>query len=185
MSTDSPSPLQDLVDRLRSNDAQARNDLFMRTYERLRGLARQILHQDFPTLRNAHEATSVANQAALRLWSALEQVQPATVEDFFGLAAVQIRRVLLDLARKQRPAALAPDSVAEAATETLDPARLAVWTEFHEGVDRLPSDERAVIHLCWYLGLTQREAAALLGIHEREVSRRWIRAIRKLPALAP
>jgi RNA polymerase sigma factor (sigma-70 family) len=177
--------LQDLIDRLRRGESGARNDLLALSYERLRGLARQILRQDFPALRQAHESTSVAHQAALRLWRALEQVQPAGVAEFFGLAGLQVRRVLLDLARKPRAADLGTDAGAEAANETLDPARLAVWTEFHDGVDRLPADEREVFHLCWYLGLTQKEAAALLGLSPKDVSLRWIRAIRKLPPLVP
>jgi RNA polymerase sigma factor (sigma-70 family) len=183
MSDEATARFQGLIDRLQRGDAAARNELIALAYERLRGLARKIMRQDFPPLGKDHDATSVAHQAAARLLKALEEVQPATVADFFGFAALQVRRVLLDLARKSGRAEAGP--APEAADDSLDPARLAVWTEFHSAVDALPEEERQVIELCWYLGRTQTDAATLLGIHPKEVSRRWIRAVRKLPAFAP
>jgi RNA polymerase sigma-70 factor (ECF subfamily) len=62
-----------------------------------------------------------------------------------------------------------------------DPERIAKWTEFHERVDELPEEERAVVNLCFYFNLTQAEAARRLGVHPRQVSRLWASAIRKLP----
>ena len=65
---------------------------------------------------------------------------------------------------------------AEASDLTHEPSRLAVWTEFHRQVADLPEEDREVFDLLWYQGLTQAEAAAVLGISERTVSRRWISA---------
>jgi DNA-directed RNA polymerase specialized sigma24 family protein len=42
-----------------------------------------------------------------------------------------------------------------------------------------------VVDLHFYKGLTQAQTARLLGLHEKEVSRRWLRAARQLPAWAP
>jgi RNA polymerase sigma factor (sigma-70 family) len=184
MSDESTPGFQSLIQRLQRGDPDARNDLIALAYDRLRGLARKILHQDFPSLRRAHDATSVAHQAADRLLKALEQVQPANVAEFLGFAALQVRRVLLDLSRKSGRPEAGAGSVPEAVDDTLDPVRLAIWTELQEQMEKLP-EERKVIELCWHLGLTQAEAATLLEIHPKEVSRRWIRAIRKLPPFIP
>ena len=50
------------------------------------------------------------------------------------------------------------------------------WTEFHEAAARLPDDLRAVFDLLWYHGLTQAEAAALLGVAVPTVKLRWMKA---------
>src|SRR5690348_18406961 len=68
---------------------------------------------------------------------------------------------------------------------TLDPAQLAQWSEFHQKVRELPDEEREVVDLYWYQGLTQAETAHVLGIHEKAVSRRWLRARLKLVEWLP
>ncbi len=57
-----------------------------------------------------------------------------------------------------------------------DPGNLAAWAEFHAQVERLPDEEREVFDLIWYQELPQSEAAALLGVSERTVKRRWASA---------
>ena len=54
-----------------------------------------------------------------------------------------------------------------------EPSTLTAWTEFHEKVQRLPEAEREVFDLLWYQGLTQPEAAAMLGVTDRTVKNRW------------
>ena len=66
-----------------------------------------------------------------------------------------------------------------------DPSHLAQWSEFHEKVRGLPDDEREVVDLYWYQGLTQAETARVLGVHEKVVSRRWLRARLKLSEWLP
>jgi DNA-directed RNA polymerase specialized sigma24 family protein len=90
----------------------------------------------------------------LRLLQTLQTTQPCTVADFFRLAAHKIRQVLLDLADRQRKLAngeaFADGSVTQAnevGQNTYDPGKLAVWTDFHEHVERLADDERAVFEM--------------------------------------
>src|SRR5579872_4866649 len=184
MNDESALLLQSLIDRLKRGDSGARNELITRAYDRLRALACKIL-QDFPNMRGAHDPTSLANQGIVRLMPALEEIQPASVPEFFGFAALQIRRVLLNLARKPGHAGPCDGEPFEPADQTGDPVKLAACAEFHELVNQLPKEEREVIDACFYMGLTQAEAAVLLGIHPKEVSRRWIRAIRCLPPFEP
>ncbi len=182
--------LQALLDRLREGDEAARDALLERAYERLRRLASTIFRYSFPGLQARHELDSVVNDAWLRLRQALATVHPPTVEDFFRLAAHKIRHVLLDLAerqsrlRRREPQAPADDSAPSSAREpsesTYDPARLALWTEFHRRVEGLADDERAVFEMHYYLGLTQAEIARLRGLEPKKVSRLWIAATDKL-----
>src|SRR5271169_3282825 len=87
------------IDRLRSGDRSARDELLGHASERLTRLTRKML-RDFPGVKRWEQTDDVLQNAALRLCRALGEVQPATVADFFRLAAAQIRRELLDLARR-------------------------------------------------------------------------------------
>jgi hypothetical protein len=80
----------------------------------------------------------VANQGAVRLLKALEEVKPANDADFFGFAALQVRRVLLDLARKSGCAEAGCQPEFEGADGPYVPAKLAACTEFQTAVDNLP-----------------------------------------------
>jgi RNA polymerase sigma-70 factor (ECF subfamily) len=198
MNGDQSTHLQELLDRLRQGDDAARQELVGCAYERLRLLARKIFHGDFPRLKNLHETDSFLHEAVVRLLQALQQVQPPTVADFFTFAAAQVRRVLVDTARREdrRGRAAGHGGVIQATSsqdlcrdELADtahgPATLAVWAEFHQKVEELPREERDVVDLHWYQGLTQAETARLLGVHEKVVSRRWISARLKLADWVP
>src|SRR5262249_22269004 len=94
------------------------------------------------------------------------QLQPAGTRDFFNLAAVHIRRELLDLARHyaRRPPAGPEPAGAEPAAETDSAARLELWCRFHEAVAALPPEEREVLGLVFYHGYSQGQVSELLGM---------------------
>lgn len=180
--------LQRVIDRLGQGDEAARRLLLERACERLRRLAAHLLHQSFPGLAQRHEVDSIVHESWLRLFQALEKVRPPTVADFFRLAAHKIRQVLLDLVARQRRlsaaavpfAADADGSTRDPGSRTLDPARLAIWSEFHQGVAELPDAQKAVFELHYYLELPQAEIARLLNLHPRKVSYLWVAATEEL-----
>jgi RNA polymerase sigma factor (sigma-70 family) len=190
MSGDTTAELEELILRLRAGDPAARQELINRVYPRLRRLAGKLLGESFPRLkgRPAWQSTSdVANEASLRLYQALAEVQPATVQDFFRLAACRVRWILLDLARKpalpldQGPPPEGPDLPGPAGAPDSDVApRSAAWVRLHEQVEQLPAEERAVVDLLFYAALTEAEAAEVLRVSARTVRRRWLRAKLKL-----
>ncbi|MCI0683038.1 MAG: sigma-70 family RNA polymerase sigma factor [Gemmataceae bacterium] len=181
------------LDRLRQGDAAARRELLDRACHRLRQLVRTML-ADFPDLRRWEGSDDVLQEALLRLCRALDEVAPASARDFFRLAAHHIRWELLDLARHyfgphgpaagRRPddAGVGQALAAAAAPSSCEPERLEMWTAFHEQVAALPDEERAIVDLLWYQGLTQAEAAAVLEISERTLKRRWQAARLRLHA---
>jgi RNA polymerase sigma-70 factor (ECF subfamily) len=188
--TPSTTQIQLRLDRLRASDESARAELLNITYERLRRLARKMLRR-YPGVHRWEETDDVLQRAAMRLDRALNKVKPATVLSFINLAAVAMRHELIDLARHyygpqgmgrhhasgsgsggsgRSPGSLDPG------TDTDDPVNLEKWTEFHEKIGALPDEEREVFDLLLYQGLSQAEAAALLGVSERVVKYRWRRA---------
>jgi RNA polymerase sigma-70 factor (ECF subfamily) len=110
-------------------------------------------------------------------------VRPESVHDFLRLAAQRMRWLLLDLARRADrseerrredpgPAAAEPDSSTKSLPETL--------SALYRQIEGLPEKEREVVDLLYFHGLSQAEAAALLGVAERTVRRLWTAAKVKL-----
>jgi len=178
--SDSPAGTVQLQALLDQGDDQAYAELLTLAAARLQKLARKMLW-DFPRLRRWEETDDVFQTAALKLHRSLSEVRPETVKDFLGLAATQIRRTLIDLARHHygpegQGANHESGTHYERTGKTDAPETLAAWAEFHEQVEQLPEPEREVFQLLWYSGVLQREAAELLGISERTVLRRYYRA---------
>jgi RNA polymerase sigma-70 factor (ECF subfamily) len=183
---DDSTAIRQALEALQRGEPEARAALLERSLERLTRLTRKML-RDFPGVRRWEQTDDVLQNAALRLHRALAAVQPPTVRDYFRLAAAQLRRELLDLARHYSgPYGLGAHhaSIADASTPgegvpepsggaTLDPGRLALWTEFHQQAEALPDEDREVFDLLFYQGFSQTEAAALLEVSERTIKRRW------------
>jgi RNA polymerase sigma-70 factor (ECF subfamily) len=179
------------LDRLRAGDETARGELVKIACERLSRLARRML-RSYPAVRRWEQTDDVLQNAALRLCRSLESVRPESVRSFINLAAVQIRRELIDLARRyggprgpgRHQAGQDPSDGSggppDPGTDTDDPSRLADWTEFHNQVAGLPAEEKEIFDLLWYQGLSRAEVAALLGVTERVVRYRWRAARLKL-----
>lgn len=186
--TDRTAELQHCLERLQAGDEAARQELLTRACERLQRLTRKMLRGD-SRVKRWEQTDDVFQNSALRLYRALQDVHPQTVQEFFRLAAVQIRRELIDLARHYYgPEGLGAHSLtnhgqtdgdgtshgaAEPDDLTHELTRLAMWQEFHQQVETMPDDEREVFDLLWYQDLTEAEAAELLDVSVRTIHRRW------------
>ena len=186
--SDDSTALQGLIDRLQQGDRQAKELLLERAYDRLGRLANRILSGSFPAVRARHDVHSVVHETWLRLLQTLDKTQPPTVADFFRLAAHKIRQVLLDLADREHKLASreafglggTSSDNADMGQNTYDPGKLAMWTDFHQRVERLAEDERAVFEMHYYLDIPQSDIAGVLKLHPRKVSYLWVAATEKL-----
>ncbi len=179
-----------LLARLRSGDEQARNQLISHCCARLRRLASRML-KEYPGVRRWEQTDDVLQNASIRLYRALETERPESSLHFQRLASLQIRRELIDMARhyagpQGHGANYHTDGAGRAADDPGgplcrqidpcgEPSSVAEWKEFLKRVASLPEDEREVFDLLWVQGLTQEEAAELLGISIRTVRRIWQR----------
>jgi RNA polymerase sigma factor (sigma-70 family) len=194
LSVSAPTPhttqLHHWIARMRAGNLSARDELLRCVCGRLERLARRLL-QRFPAVSRWVEAEDVPQNALLR---ALESVRPASMRDFFGLAAEQMRGELLGMVRhfygpqgdgahhdsvggqddSHNPGNEPPDQVEE-------PGDLERWSRFHE-MARLPAEEREVVSLVFYRGWQQAAVAELLQISVRTVRRRWESALVTLHA---
>ena len=175
--------LHDWFQRMHAGDAAAAEELLRAAGDRLERLAHRML-RDFPNVRRCADTGDVYQESILRLLRSLEQLDsaPGSVREFLGLAATHIRRELLDLARrcgavKRRAEVALPTSDTSgrleppAAEENAD--ELERWQRFHEEVEKLPVEEREVVGLRFYHGWAEADIAALFGVTERTVRRRW------------
>jgi RNA polymerase sigma factor (sigma-70 family) len=179
--------VQRCLDRMRGGDAAARSELLNAAGERLTRLARKMFHAE-GRLRRWEDTGDVVQYAMLRLLRRLQNVTPGTTREFFRLAAGEIRRELIDLSRHyfgphgpgtnhDSDAGLGASPEPTPAIDPPDreqgPSDLAEWGEFHERAGALPEEERDVFDLVWYQGLSYVEAAEVLGVSARTVTRRW------------
>jgi RNA polymerase sigma-70 factor (ECF subfamily) len=178
MSSNTTTELQKWLDLLQEGQDQGRVKLIDHACERLRKLTRRML-RGYLLVRKFEQTDDVLQNSMLRLFKALADMTPENLRHFFNLAAQQIRRELLDLA-KHHARHEKTGTEAEGTSPDDEPSTLAQWTEFHETVETLPDDEREVFSLLWYEELTQAEAAEVLGISTRTVIRRWQAARIKL-----
>ena len=184
---DGDKRLDACLKRLSFGDLRARDELITVACGRMRGIAHRML-RTFPSVRRWDETDDIVQNAAMRLYRALAEVRPLDARGFTGLAAVQIRRELLDLARKhagpesyaanhetnyQRAEGEYRAKVDDAPEPAGMPDTLDRWTRLHEAAESLPEDERELFHMVWYLGLTQEEISGLLDCSTRTVKRRW------------
>jgi RNA polymerase sigma-70 factor (ECF subfamily) len=186
--------LRGLVDRLQAGDPAAGEELLNRIAARMEGLARRMLRR-YPGVRRYEQTADVVQGATLRLLRALRQVRPDTTRAFFGLAAEQVRRELIDLARHyfgprgwganhdsnaRFQESSGQEEACAPAAPVDPPEELERWTAFHEAVAHLPAEEREVFGLKFYHGWEQKEIGELLEKDERTVRRKWRRACLRL-----
>ncbi len=149
----------------------------------LRRLAWQLIFE-YPVVQRWEEPDDVVQEALMRLYRALQQVDIQSKLHFHRLAALQIRRTLIDMARRHSsPSSMAANhGTGDAAREALELSdaepfesglELCEWTEFHEMVGRLADEHRELFDLFWYAQLSTDEVARLFGVSSRTVQRRW------------
>jgi RNA polymerase sigma factor (sigma-70 family) len=180
--------LQGCLNRWRAGELAAREELLRHSQARLRELTARMLSRA-PAVRRWEDTDDVLQEVLLRLDQTLGRIEVVSVRDYLCLAATNLRRVLVDLIRHYNgPHGLGAHHVSpppgscgepgrapvETAADSGDaPASIAQWSEFHEKAAALPDAEREVFDLLYYHGLTQDEAAELLGISLSTVKRRW------------
>jgi RNA polymerase sigma-70 factor (ECF subfamily) len=186
--------LQHCVARWQAGDSAAAGELLRAVGDRLEHLARKML-RGFPVVRASADTGDVLQGSLLRLLNTLRRFQPESTRHFFNLAAMHIRRELLDLARRFGAKGFARPLAADSASDSHDggpvqgaaaPAEdddFELWCRFHEAVDRLPTAEREVVALVFYHGWAQAQVAELLQVDERTVRRRWQAACLRLNRL--
>ena len=186
---DTTAQLTACLARLAAGDVAARDQVIEVCSERLRALTHRMVRR-YPGVRRYDDTDDVFQGAVMRLHRALGQMALGgeSPRSLMALAATQIHRELIDLARRYA----APSSFAanhgtnvmrgsdseryfvDEAAATEEP--LERWEQFHQVVQKLPPEQKEVFHLVWYLGADQKTIAGFLDCSERTVKNYWRQA---------
>ena len=146
-----------LMGGIRARDQGSFLALYRRHAGRVNGFALRLLG-------SADDAEEVVEEVFMQAWQQAASYEPgrsAPLAWIFMIARSRIIDRLRRRHRQERPLTWTPEPVG-------DPQELA-WSRIaaasvRSALERLPAEHREVIDACYYLGLSQSEAADALGL---------------------
>jgi RNA polymerase sigma-70 factor, ECF subfamily len=163
-----------LLAEARKGDRAAEDQLLPLVYQELRRVARAYMRRERPN--HTLQATALVHEAYIKLLP--QRVNWESRSHFFGIAAQQMRRILVDYARQRKAAkrdlAEKPLSLDEALVMAHEePAQIVA---LHEALDQFAREharQARVVELRFFGGRTEDEIAQTLGISVETVKRDW------------
>lgn len=175
MDTKSQGSVTLLLRQLQRGDQDARSELLDVVYVRLKRMASGYMRNE--RVDHTLQTTGLVHEAYLRLVEQ-ENLTWQNREHFFGIAGRSMRRILIDYARNR----LAQKRGGGVQMLPLDEelvyskGRAAQLVALDDVLDALEQhDEKLahLVHLKFFVGLTNDEIAEVTDMSERTVKRRW------------
>ena len=167
-----------ILEAAQQGDPTAADQLLPLVYEELRRLAAHKMANEAAS--QTLQPTALVHEAWLRLVGDENQKWDGRAH-FFGAAAEAMRRILIDRARRKRAARHGGGQQrvdileVDLASPTGDDQLLAV----NEALDKLAGQDKVeaeLVKLRYFVGLTNEEAADVLGISPRTAKYYWTHA---------
>ncbi len=173
--TDSASQVTHLLGRASRGDGAAVEELLPLVYDQLRARAQKEMAAERPD--HTLQPTALVHEAYLRLVGNQELSWQSRAH-FYVAAAEAMRRILIEHARKRGRIKRGGDRkrVPLDVVDLAERADVEEIVSLDDAVRRLEErDRRAadVVRLRFYVGLSEAEAAAALGVTSRTVRRDW------------
>jgi RNA polymerase sigma-70 factor (ECF subfamily) len=163
-----------LLGQLGRGQKEAINELLPLVYDELHRLARSYFRRE----RGEHtlQPTALVHEAYLRLVD-----QRASLESrghFMAVAATQMRRILLDYARKHRAARRGGDGQKVMLEDTMaiseqQPVDMILLDAALRKLEALDNGQAQMIELRFFGGLSIEETAEVMGVSPATVKRSW------------
>jgi RNA polymerase sigma factor (TIGR02999 family) len=171
----SMSEVTRILNAVEHGDAKAAHDLLTLVYDELRRVAAHKMAHEAPG--HTLQPTALVHEAWLHLGGDRQQTWQNRAH-FFGAAAEAMRRILVDRAREKKALKRGGDleRVDLDAIELPSPMPDDELLALDEALNRLATvDTRAaeMVKLCFFVGLTQQEAARELGVSLATAERIW------------
>jgi RNA polymerase sigma factor (TIGR02999 family) len=160
-----------LLGRVRDGDERARDELFPLVYRDLEQIAQAYVLRPGATL----EPRGLVHELYLRLVGA--NVDARDRKHFFAIAALAMRQILVDRARRRRSDKRGGDAVRVTLSGLRDSGDgdgdvLAVGQAL-EKLEKLDARQARIVELRCLVGLTVAETAEALDVSERTVHADW------------
>lgn len=165
-----------IVSRLESGDPAASRELLPLVYDELRSLAAARLQREMPG--QTLQATALVHEAYLRLTGSGELQSWNSRGHFFAAAAECMRRILVERARQKQSIKCGggwkrvemPDVAYSEETSAID---LIALDEALQKLQRRDPRKAELVKLRFFAGLTNQEAAKVLGISMSTADNDW------------
>lgn len=172
----SMSDVTQILQAIEHGDAKAANELLPLVYHELRRLAAHKMAGEAPG--HTLQPTALVHEAYLRLVGPNQTQQWDGRGHFFAAAAEAMRRILVESARRKKRLKHGGELERVNADEVELPLPMPddELLALDEALDRLATvDARAaqVVKLCYFVGLTQEQAAKELGVSLATAERLW------------
>lgn len=166
-----------LLNAAQLGDQDARDTTILVVYRELYRIASNLIRQE----RKNHtlQPTALVNEAYLRLFEGLP-IELQNRGQFYRIAATQMRRILVDHARKRNAQKRGGGEPAENINSEIHGEKGSLTLEDLISLDealtdfmRLYSRAGSVVELRYFCGMTELQAAEILGISVSTVKREW------------
>jgi len=165
-----PGEISALLAQMRDGDPSAREAMLPIVYGDLEAIARGYVRGGDPSL----EPQGLVHELYLRLAPA--PIEARDRKHFFAVAALAMRQILTDRARKRGSQKRGGDAVRVTLSELGDGRQLVDLIAIEDALRRLeelsPRQAR-IVELRCLVGLTVEETAEVLGLSERTVHAEW------------
>ena len=173
----SPKPVSELLANWQAGDQAALRSLVPLVYDELRLLAHRYLQKQRP--EHTLQSTALVHEAYLRL-AKQKNVHFENRNQFFALAALIMRQILVDYARN-REAAKRDGGCKVTLDDSLSLLRgrsveLVALDDALNDLARLDAQQCQIVELRFFGGLSIEETAEVLGISPATVKRHWTTA---------
>ena len=165
-----------VLEAIEKGDPRAADELLPLVYDELRRLARAKLAQEKPG--QTLQPTALVHEAYLRVTAGTDPGWDSRGH-FFAAAAVAMRRILVEQARRKsrlkRRAAGDRLELDEADVPVEPPTdKVLLVDEALERLEAIDPRKVRVVNLRYFAGLSEDETAAALGLSLRTVEREWL-----------
>lgn len=170
------SEITKVMQAIDAGDPQAANRLLPLVYDELRKLAAAHLENEKPG--QTLQPTALVHEAYLRLVGGTNPEQWNSRGHFFAAAAVAIRRILIDTARRKqslkRGGKFVQIDLEEIPLASPEPQEdLLALDEAIQKLTGVDPQAAQVVQLRYFAGLTLPDAARTLGVSARTAGRLW------------
>lgn len=161
----------EVLSRVGTGEPQAWNALLPLVYDDLHRLAGAYMREHSPG--GILQPTALVNETYLRLLRQ-KSVEWKNRTHFFGVAALLMRRILVDEARQHSVSVRVLEQIAkEGAASQEPPIDIAALDEALGRLGEMDRRQAEIVELRYFAGLTIEETAEFLGISPRTVKRDW------------